>query len=80
MLRDRQNDRLGRVEDRAELLKVPLPDTGNPLLLLRGLRNSSRRMAKLVRDEREVEKLRQRFDRLSTRKWALYGLKSRRSQ
>jgi hypothetical protein len=33
-------------------------------------------MAKLVRDEPEVEKLRQRFHRL----WGLYGLKSRRSQ
>jgi hypothetical protein len=55
---------LVEVEDRAELSKVLLLHTGNPLLLLRGLRNSSRRMAKLVRDEREVEKLRQRFDRL----------------
>ena len=71
---------LVEVEDKSELSKAPLPTTTNPLLLLRGLRNLSRRMARLVSDEREVGKLRRRFDRASTKKWALYGLKSRPSQ
>jgi membrane-associated protease RseP (regulator of RpoE activity) len=71
---------LVEVEDRSELSKVPLPKVTNPLLLLRGVRNMSRRMGRLVSDEGEVERLRQRFDGINTRKWALYGLKSRRSR
>ena len=71
---------LVEVEDQAELSKMPLPEPRNPLLLLRGVRHASRRMARLVTDEREVEKLRRRFDGLSTRKWALYGLRSRPAQ